>query len=152
MAEVENIVLSLIEKEIPEGKKALQDGHENLDKVAVYCQQKYQEANNRYKGAPDKQKVREETREVFEETKQFATQSLASVAYQINTLAVNMLNLFDQQAFQLQTMESRINHISEVGDEFTCLKEHFSEQVELPLLCCELLIKLELIYGIWCQN
>ena len=116
MAEVENIILSLLEKEIPEGRKALRDGNENLDKVALYCHQKYQEANNKYKGAPDKAKVREETREVLNETKQFATQSLASVAYQINTLAVNMLNLFDQQAFQLQNMESRINHISEVRD------------------------------------
>jgi abl interactor 2 len=118
MAEVENIILSLIEKDIPEGRKALRDGHDNLAKVATYCQQKYLESNNRYKGAPDKAKVREETREVFNETKQFATQSLASVAYQINSLAVNMLNLLDQQAFQLQTMEAKINHISEVRSKF----------------------------------
>lgn len=114
MAEVENVILSLIEQEVPDGRKALRDGHDNLAKVATYCHQKYAEANNRYKGAPDKAKIREETREVLNETKQFTTQSLASVAYQINTLAVNMLNLLDQQTLQLQSMESNINFISQV--------------------------------------
>ena len=114
MAEVENVLLSLIEKEIPEGRQALKDGHENLAKVAAYCEQKYIETNNRYKSGADRGKALEETRAVLEETKQFATQSLASVAYQINSLALNMLGLLDQQALKLQDMESRINHISEV--------------------------------------
>ena len=115
MAEVDNLLLSLIEKEIPEGRQALRDGHENLAKVAAYCEQKYVETNNRYKSGPDRGKALEETRAVLEETKQFATQSLASVAYQINTLALNMLGLLDQQVLKLQDMESKINHISEVG-------------------------------------
>ena len=114
MAEVENVLLSLIEKEIPEGRQALRDGHENLAKVAAYCEQKYVETNNRYKSGADRGKALEETKAVLEETKQFATQSLASVAYQINSLALNMLGLLDQQALKLQDMESRINHISEV--------------------------------------
>ena len=114
MAEVENTLLSLIEKEIPEGRQALRDGHENLAKVAAYCEQKYIETNSRYKSGADRSKALEETRAVLEETKQFATQSLASVAYQINSLALNMLGLLDQQSLKLQDMESRINHISEV--------------------------------------
>ena len=114
MAEVENALLTLIEKEIPEGRQALRDGHENLAKVAAYCEQKYIETNNRYKSGADRGKALEETRAVLEETKQFATQSLASVAYQINSLALNMLGLLDQQSLKLQDMESRINHISEV--------------------------------------
>ena len=108
------MLLSLIEKEIPEGRQALRDGHENLAKVAAYCEQKYVETNNRYKSGADRGKALEETKAVLEETKQFATQSLASVAYQINSLALNMLGLLDQQALKLQDMESRINHISEV--------------------------------------
>ena len=120
MAEVENDLLSLIEKEIPEGRQALRDGHENLAKVAAYCEQKYVETNNRYKSGADRGKALEETKAVLEETKQFATQSLASVAYQINSLALNMLGLLDQQALKLQDMESRINHISEVKL-FECL-------------------------------
>ena len=115
MTEVENTLLSLIEKEIPEGRQALKDGHENLAKVAAYCEQKYIETNNRYKSGAERGKALEETRAVLEETKQFATQSLASVAYQINSLALNMLGLLDQQVLKLQDMESRINHISEVS-------------------------------------
>lgn len=114
MAEV-NLQLSLIEKEIPEGRKALRDGHENLANVAAYCEKKYLDTNERFKKNTDRNKCLEETRAVLKETKEYATQSLASVAYQINTLAVNMLNLLDQQALQLGQMESRIHHISEVS-------------------------------------
>ena len=114
MAEVESVLLSLIEKEIPEGRQALRDGYENLAKVATYCEQKYLETNSRYKSYSDRNKILEETRNVFDETKQFSTQALASVAYQINTLALNMIGLLDQQAMQLQKMESRINHIAQV--------------------------------------
>ena len=115
MAEVDSAILTLIEKEIPEGRQALRDGHENLAKVAAYCEQKYVETNNRYKSGADRRKALEETRAVFEETKKFATQSLASVAYQVNSLALNMLGLLDQQVLKLQDMESKINHISEVS-------------------------------------
>lgn len=114
MADVDSLLLSLIEKEIPEGRQALRDGHENLAKVAAYCEQKYVETNNRYKSGSDRGQALKETRAVLDETKQFATQSLASVAYQINTLALNMLSLLDQQVLKMQDMESRINHIAEV--------------------------------------
>ena len=115
MAEVDSSIVSLVEKEIPEGRQALKDGHENLAKVAAYCEQKYIETNNRYKSGAERGKALEETRAVLEETKQFATQSLASVAYQINSLALNMLGLLDQQVLKLQDMESKINDISEVS-------------------------------------
>uniref|UniRef100_A0A8C1JYW8 Abl-interactor 2a n=1 Tax=Cyprinus carpio TaxID=7962 RepID=A0A8C1JYW8_CYPCA len=42
-------------------------------------------------------------------------QSLASVAYLINTLANNVLQMLDIQASQLRRMESSINHISQVN-------------------------------------
>lgn len=60
--------------------------------------------------SPDKQRA-------LEETKNYTTQSLASVAYLINTLANNVLQMLDIQASQLRRMESSINHISQVGTE-----------------------------------
>ncbi|KAG8124727.1 hypothetical protein E2320_019990, partial [Naja naja] len=59
--------------------------------------------------SPDKQRA-------LEETKAYTTQSLASVAYLINTLANNVLQMLDIQASQLRRMESSINHISQTVD------------------------------------
>ncbi|XP_019387296.1 PREDICTED: abl interactor 1 isoform X11 [Crocodylus porosus] len=91
----------LLEEEIPAGKRALLESYQNLTRVADYCE-------NNYIQAPDKRKA-------LEETKAYTTQSLASVAYQINALANNVLQLLDIQASQLRRMESSINHISQHG-------------------------------------
>ncbi|KAE8595946.1 hypothetical protein XENTR_v10015919 [Xenopus tropicalis] len=92
----------LLEEEIPAGKKALIESFHNLTRVADYCESNYIQA-------PDKRKA-------LEETKAYTTQSLASVAYQINALANNVLQLLDIQASQLRRMESSINHISQTVD------------------------------------
>ncbi|XP_029444521.1 abl interactor 1 isoform X10 [Rhinatrema bivittatum] len=92
----------LLEEEIPAGKRALIESYQNLSRVADYCE-------NNYVQAPDKRKA-------LEETKAYTTQSLASVAYQINALANNVLQLLDIQASQLRRMESSINHISQTVD------------------------------------
>ncbi|XP_053322916.1 abl interactor 1 isoform X7 [Spea bombifrons] len=92
----------LLEEEIPAGKRALIESYQNLTRVAEYCESNYVQA-------PDKRKA-------LEETKAYTTQSLASVAYQINALANNVLQLLDIQASQLRRMESSINHISETVD------------------------------------
>lgn len=52
-------------------------------------------------------------RNALEETKNFTTQSLASVAYQINTLASNYIQLLDLQANNLAEMESQMNYITQ---------------------------------------
>lgn len=58
----------------------------------------------------------------MEETKNFTTQSLASVAYQISTLASSVLSLLDAQTNQLRHMESSINLIGQVSpDDFTVM-------------------------------
>ncbi|XP_051969511.1 abl interactor 1a isoform X3 [Xyrauchen texanus] len=92
----------LLEEEIPAGKGALLESYQNLTRVADYCE-------NNYVQAQDKRKA-------LEETKAYTTQSLASVAYQINALANNVLQLLDIQASQLRRMESSINHISQTVD------------------------------------
>ncbi|XP_060725536.1 abl interactor 1a isoform X6 [Tachysurus vachellii] len=92
----------LLEEEIPTGKRALLESYQNLIRVADYCE-------NNYVQAQDKRKA-------LEETKAYTTQSLASVAYQINALANNVLQLLDIQASQLRRMESSINHISQTVD------------------------------------
>uniref|UniRef100_A0A8C4RYS1 Abl-interactor 1b n=1 Tax=Erpetoichthys calabaricus TaxID=27687 RepID=A0A8C4RYS1_ERPCA len=92
----------LLEEEIPAGKRALIESYQNLTRVADYCE-------NNYVQAQDKRKA-------LEETKAYTTQSLASVAYQINALANNVLQLLDIQASQLRRMESSINHISQTVD------------------------------------
>lgn len=63
-------------------------------------------------------------RQALEETKNYVTQSLASVAYQINTLATSMLNMLDLQATQLSNMETNINHIAQV-------RSHLYTQIKL---------------------
>ncbi|XP_061745640.1 abl interactor 2b isoform X10 [Nerophis ophidion] len=92
----------LLEEEIPAGRSALLDSFTNLERVAEYCE-------NNYVQSPDKQRA-------LEETKNYTTQSLASVAYLINTLANNVLQMLDIQASQLRRMESSINHISQTVD------------------------------------
>uniref|UniRef100_A0A671TVG2 Abl interactor 2 n=1 Tax=Sparus aurata TaxID=8175 RepID=A0A671TVG2_SPAAU len=92
----------LLEEEIPAGRRALLDSFTNLERVAEYCETNYVQA-------ADKQQA-------LEETKSYTTQSLASVAYLINTLANNVLQMLDIQASQLRRMESSVNHISQTVD------------------------------------
>ncbi|XP_061411017.1 abl interactor 1 isoform X8 [Lethenteron reissneri] len=92
----------LLEEEIPVARHALIESHRNLERVADYCENNYIQAQDKWRA--------------LEETKAYTTQSLASVAYQINTLANNVLQMLDIQASQLRKMESSINHISQTVD------------------------------------
>jgi len=75
------------------------DNHKNLEKVAIYCETNYFQA--------------EDKTQALQETKDYTTRSLASVAYQINTLACQLLHMLNLQTDQLSQMESQINHISQ---------------------------------------
>ncbi|XP_006811096.1 abl interactor 1-like, partial [Neolamprologus brichardi] len=92
-------VMKILE-EAPNARKALRENYDNLLNVADYCY------NNYIQGGEGSVKA-------LEETKKFTAQSLASVAYQISTLASSVLSLLDAQTNQLRHMESSINLIGQ---------------------------------------
>ncbi|XP_072568536.1 ABI gene family member 3 isoform X2 [Paramormyrops kingsleyae] len=89
-------------QEAPAARQTLLDNYNNLHEVAEYCERNYLEGNDHKKA--------------LEETRAYTTQSLASVAYQISTLASNVLKLLDAQTTQLSKMESSVNLLSQTVD------------------------------------
>ncbi|XP_059911952.1 abl interactor 1-like isoform X5 [Gadus macrocephalus] len=89
-----------IQQEAPSARQALLDNFTNLLKVAEYCHTNYLQSGVSSKKA-------------LEETKSFASQSLASVVYQISTLANSLLALLDAQTNLIGHMESSINLIGQ---------------------------------------
>ena len=98
--EEEGRLQQLIDSEIPSSRQALKDSHRNLSELANYCETNYVECHD--KGA------------ALEETKKYAIQSLASVAYQINTLATGVMQMLEIQTEQLKRMECDLNHLNQV--------------------------------------
>uniref|UniRef100_F1KWD6 Abl interactor 1 n=1 Tax=Ascaris suum TaxID=6253 RepID=F1KWD6_ASCSU len=91
---------SLIETEIPEGRASLENSYANLERVAAYCEANYAQASDR--------------RAAFEETKRFTVQSLASVAYQVNTLACALLQTLDLQTVKISNMTTQVRSVGEI--------------------------------------
>lgn len=102
MAENKELV-DLLEQKIPSARQQLRDSHKNLADLATYCERNYIDSG--------------QTRAALDETKRYAAQSLASVAYQVNVLAVSMLDLLDKQMKHMGDMEANIHHISQVNTE-----------------------------------
>ncbi|KAK7167823.1 hypothetical protein R3I94_002024 [Phoxinus phoxinus] len=90
-------------EDAPSARKALLDNYNNLQEVAKYCENNYLQSGN-------------DTSKALEETKAFTAQSLASVAYQISSLATNVLKLLDAQSLQLRKIESSVNQIGQTVD------------------------------------
>lgn len=97
-----NEVYDLLQNKIPVARQQLRDSHKNLGDLASYCERNYIDSG--------------QTTAALEETKRYAAQSLASVAYQVNVLAVSMLELLDKQMKNLGDMEANIHHISQARD------------------------------------
>uniref|UniRef100_UPI00358FB60E abl interactor 2-like isoform X2 n=1 Tax=Myxine glutinosa TaxID=7769 RepID=UPI00358FB60E len=90
---------ALVQVDIPTIRAALIDCHFNLGKVADYCEHNYQQAENKERA--------------LNETRAFATQSLASVAYQIDSGASRLLLMLDTQEALLRQLGASVNHISQ---------------------------------------
>ncbi|XP_050841877.1 ABI gene family member 3 [Serinus canaria] len=98
MSELERLRLS----DIPEGRQRLREQHGNLLRVADYCHSNYLQAGDK--------------RKALEETMALSTQSLASVTYQVSSLATAFLRLLDLQAAQLRQVEADVTCVAQSVD------------------------------------
>ncbi|NXM49282.1 ABI3 protein, partial [Gymnorhina tibicen] len=92
----------LRQRDIPEGRQLLRDQHDNLHRVAEYCHSNYLQASDK--------------RKALEETMALSTQSLASVTYQVSSLATAFLRLLDLQAAQLRQVEADVACVAQRVD------------------------------------
>lgn len=102
MDELRAELAGLIEREIPEGRQQMEASFNNLERVAAFCEANYHQAENKA-GA-------------LVETQRYTVQSLASVAYQINTLASNFLAMLDLQTDSILDMEAQVENIAMIVD------------------------------------
>ncbi|NWU87686.1 ABI3 protein, partial [Onychorhynchus coronatus] len=92
----------LRQRDIPAGRQGLREQHGNLHRVAEYCESNYLQASDK--------------RKALEETMALSTQSLASVTYQVSSLATAFLRLLDLQAAQLRQVEAEVTCVAQRVD------------------------------------
>nr|XP_041577520.1 ABI gene family member 3 [Taeniopygia guttata] len=92
----------LRQSDIPAGRQRLREQHGNLLRVADYCHGNYLQAGDK--------------RKALEETMALSTQSLASVTYQVSSVATAFLRLLELLAAQLRRVESDIACVAQSVD------------------------------------
>ncbi|NXT33788.1 ABI3 protein, partial [Pelecanoides urinatrix] len=92
----------LQQRDIPAGRQVLRDHHCHLHRVADYCESNYLQASDK--------------RKALEETMALSTQSLASVTYQVSSLATTFLRLLDLQAAELRKVEADVGCVAQRVD------------------------------------
>uniref|UniRef100_A0A8R1EWU6 t-SNARE coiled-coil homology domain-containing protein n=2 Tax=Caenorhabditis japonica TaxID=281687 RepID=A0A8R1EWU6_CAEJA len=92
----------LIDKRIPDNRTQLETSHANLMDVADYCEDNY--LKERYQ------------EKALAESKQYAIQSLASVAYQINKMAADLLDMLELQTEKVNSLTSQVQYVAQVVD------------------------------------
>ncbi|XP_053308735.1 ABI gene family member 3 [Spea bombifrons] len=89
-------------RDIAEATQTLRDGHHNLQRIADYCEKNYTEA-------ADKQKA-------LQDTMSLVTQTLASVACQVEVAARHVAYVLEEQSQTLVRHEMQIRLISQLVD------------------------------------
>ncbi|MCP9258074.1 Abl interactor 1 [Dirofilaria immitis] len=93
---------TLIENEIPDGRASLENSCSNLERVAAYCEANYAQKKWSFQRATDF---------TFD---RIVMQSLASVAYQVNTLAYALLHALDLQTDKINNMTLQVHNVGEI--------------------------------------
>ncbi|NXQ28705.1 ABI3 protein, partial [Alaudala cheleensis] len=86
-------------RDIPEGRRLLREQHQNLQRVAEYCHGNYLQAGDK--------------RRALQETMALSAQSLASVSYQVRSVASAFLRLLDLQAAQLRQLQAELTCVAQ---------------------------------------
>ena len=93
-------ITKLLNNEIPSNRDSLRNNVINLEKVAQYCE-------DLYIGSKEPDKLH-----LLNETRGYTTQSLASISYQINTLASHFLNVLEFQSSFIDDMGSKLKQLT----------------------------------------
>ncbi|EGT39790.1 CBN-ABI-1 protein [Caenorhabditis brenneri] len=92
----------LIDVRIPKNRTSLDQSFTSLAEVADYVQDNYIRSDNRS--------------HALNETKQYAIQSLASVAFQINKMAVDLHDMLALQTEKVDSLVNQVQYVSQVVD------------------------------------
>ncbi|CAJ0942223.1 unnamed protein product, partial [Mesorhabditis belari] len=88
----------LFDLRIPEHRSTLEKSQQELNRVADYCETHYLQSHDK--------------KAALNETKQYTVRSLASVAYQINTLARDLLDMMDLQTEKVQSLSAQMSNLN----------------------------------------